>query len=67
MAKCRYCPEEGLESICMGCRTKFESLEAENIRLKKDLAYLRSLAAQHRAETRKNVQVGMSRPRRKKR
>lgn len=67
MAKCRYCPEEGLESICLSCRTRFETLEAENIRLKKDVAYLRQLAAQERAQTRKKVQIGMSRPRRKKR
>lgn len=59
MPKCVYCPEEGTQCICLACRTKLEGLEAENIRLKKDIAYLRQLAAQHRAETRVKVQRSM--------
>ncbi len=55
MPKCLYCPEEGTQCICLACRTKLESLEAENVRLKKDMAYLRNLAAQHRAETRATI------------
>jgi hypothetical protein len=55
VAKCRYCPEEGLEAICLSCRTKFENLEAENARLRKDVAYLRQLAAGQRAETRREI------------
>ncbi len=66
MPKCLYCPEEGTQCICIGCRTKLEMLEAKNIRLQKDIDYLRQLAAQHRAETRKNVHIGMSQPRKKK-
>lgn len=66
MPKCCYCPEEGTQCICLDCRSKFENLEAENVRLKKDVAYLRQLAAQHRAETRKKIKVGMSRTCRKK-
>lgn len=51
MPKCRYCPDDANEAICLGCRSKFEALEAENVRLKKDLIYLRQLTAVHRAET----------------
>jgi hypothetical protein len=52
---CRYCPEDANEAICIGCRSKFEALEAENVRLKKDIDYLRNLAAAHRHETRADI------------
>jgi hypothetical protein len=55
MPKCLYCPEEGTQCICLACRTKLERLEAENVRLKKDIAYLRSLNARTRAETRASI------------
>lgn len=55
MPKCRYCPDDANEAICLGCRSKFEALEAENVRLKKDLSYLRQLAAQHRMETKTDI------------
>lgn len=55
MLKCRYCPDDANEAICLGCRSKFEALEAENVRLKKDIAYLRQLAAVHRGEARVNI------------
>ena len=66
MPKCIYCPEEGTQCICLACRTKFETLEAENIRLKKDINYLRQLAAQHRAETRVALQRQMGKKGKKK-
>lgn len=56
---CRYCRDDAREAICLGCRTKFEILEAENVRLKRDVAYLRQLAAQRRLETRAKVREAM--------
>lgn len=59
MPRCRYCLDDANEAICLGCRAKFEALEVENVRLKKDIAYLRQLAAVHRGETRLDVQRKM--------
>lgn len=55
MSKCRYCLDDANEAICLGCRSKFEALEAENVRLKKDLIYLRQLTAVHRTETKTDI------------
>lgn len=55
MLKCRYCLDDANEGLCIGCRSKFEAIEAENIRLKKDIAYLRQLAAVHRGEVRTDI------------
>lgn len=60
MSKCRYCLDDANEAICLGCRAKFEAIEAENVRLKKDLAYMRQLAAAHRAETRLDIKQKMT-------
>jgi len=60
MLKCRYCIGDATEGICFGCRAKFKALEDENAMLKKDIAYLRKLAAAHHRETRADIARKMS-------
>jgi hypothetical protein len=62
MPRCRYCLDDGQEVICLGCRTKFEALEAENIRLRKQLAFIR----QERYKQQDRLKVEIVRKMRKK-
>ncbi len=41
MPPCRFCMGDAHESICLGCRTRFEGLTQENRRLRSDVEYLR--------------------------
>lgn len=45
-APCRFCLQNAREAICLACRTRFEILEEENRNLRKQIDYLKGVAAQ---------------------
>jgi hypothetical protein len=66
MSRCRYYLDDGQEAICLGCRTKFEALEAENVRLKRDLALMRQERYKQRDRLKVEIVRKMGKPQRKR-